>query len=229
MRNSLLDVLQSSNHSEEDRIFGMVVGIVTNNQDPDKLGRVRVKFPWLSEEDESNWARVLTPMAGNKRGIYFLPEVDDEVLVAFEQGDMRFPYVLGALWNGEDTPPEGVDENNNIRLIKSRSGHVIRLDDTEGDEHIEIIDKSEKNKIVISAKNNTITITADADISIKSNNGKLKLEGSGIEIDSQAEVKIRAGSSLDLKGSSVKLEAVGSMDLKSSGMANIKGSMVKIN
>ena len=229
MGTSLLDVLQPSARNQGDRIFGIVIGIVTNNQDPGKLGRVKVKFPWLSEEDESNWARVSTPMAGNNRGIYFLPEVDDEVLVAFEHGDMRFPYVLGALWNGEDTPPEGVDEDNNIRVIKSRSGHVIRLDDKQGDEKIEIVDKSEKNKIVISAKENTITISAEADISIKSNSGKLKLEGSGIEIESQAEVKIKAGAALELKGSSVKIDAGGSLDLKSSGIANLKGSMVKIN
>ena len=229
MGTSLLDVLQPSARNQGDRIFGIVIGIVTNNQDPGKLGRVKVKFPWLSEEDESNWARVLTPMAGNNRGIYFLPEVDDEVLVAFGHGDMRFPYVLGALWNGEDTPPEGVDEDNNIRVIKSRSGHVIRLDDKQGDEKIEIVDKSEKNKIVISAKENTITISAEADISIKSNSGKLKLEGSGIEIESQAEVKIKAGAALELKGSSVKIDAGGSLDLKSSGIANLKGSMVKIN
>ena len=87
------------------KIYGVVIGIVTNNQDPDKLGRVKVQFPWLSNEDESFWARIASPMAGDKRGIYFLPEVDDEVLVVFEHGDMRFPYVIGALWNGQDSPP----------------------------------------------------------------------------------------------------------------------------
>ena len=111
MKNSLLELLQTATRGDADRIYGMVIGIVTNNQDPDKLGRVKVRFPWLSDEDESQWARMLTPMAGDNRGMYFIPEVDDEVLVAFEQGDMRFPYILGALWNGEDKPPDGVDEN----------------------------------------------------------------------------------------------------------------------
>ena len=98
------------------RMSGVVVGVVTNTQDPAGLGRVKVKFPWLSDSEESFWARVATPMAGKGRGFYFLPEVEDEVLLAFEHGDARFPYVLGALWNGQDKPPENNDKGeNNIR------------------------------------------------------------------------------------------------------------------
>jgi uncharacterized protein involved in type VI secretion and phage assembly len=104
--------------SRSGRIHGVVVGLVTNNQDPDGLGRVKVKFPWLSDVDESSWARIAAPMAGKQRGACFLPEVDDEVLVAFEHGDMRFPYVLGALWNGQDAPPvTNSDGTNNVRMI----------------------------------------------------------------------------------------------------------------
>ena len=89
------------------RIYGVVVGIVTANQgDPDGLGRVKVRFPWLASDAESAWARIATLMAGNKRGSFFLPEVEDEVLVAFEHGDLRYPYILGALWNGKDKPPD---------------------------------------------------------------------------------------------------------------------------
>ncbi len=133
------DVLYSTQEREttESRINGVVIGIVTNNEDPEGMGRVKVRFPWLSDEDESNWARVTTFMAGNERGVYFLPEVDDEVLVIFEHGDMRFPYVIGSLWNGEDAPPsDNRDGENNIRIIKSRSGHEIRLVDKEGEEKI---------------------------------------------------------------------------------------------
>lgn len=197
------------------RFYGVTVGVVTNNQDPDGLGRVKVKFPWLSDQDESHWARVLSPMAGNDRGLYLLPEVDDEVLVAFEHGMAEFPYVLGGLWNGKDNPPEANDDGkNNKRTLKSRSGHIIRFDDSEGEEKIEIIDKSEKNTIVISTKDNTLTITADADIIIQSNSGKLKMSANGVEIKSQAEVKI---------------EASQNMDLKSGPQLNIKGSTVNIN
>lgn len=211
------DILQNlfTPPSAQSRFYGVTIAVVTNNQDPDKLGRVKVRFPWLSDEDESHWARVLSPMAGKERGFYFLPEVDDEVLVAFEHGLVEFPYILGALWNGQDKPPEANDDGkNNKRTIKSRSGHVIRLDDTNGEEKIEIIDRSQKNSIIISTKDNKITITADADITIQSNNGKLKLSGKGVEITSQAEVKV---------------EASQNMDLKASSQLNIKGGMVNIN
>ncbi len=197
------------------RMDGVVVGVVTNNQDPEKMGRVKVKFPWLSDEDESNWARVASPMAGKDRGLFLLPEVDDEVLVAFEHGDPRFPYVVGSLWNGSDTPPEdNADGKNNVRVIKSRSGHVVRLTDEDGKEKIEIIDKSEKNSVVIDTAENTITITAEKDIVLSAPNGSIKLDAQKVEVKSSADSKVEAG---------------GGMDLKASGTMNVKGATVNIN
>lgn len=196
------------------RLFGLVVGIVTNNQDPDGLGRVKVKFPWLSDSEESHWARIAVLMAGADRGTYFLPEVDDEVLVGFEHGDLRLPYVIGALWNGQDAPPaDNGDGKNNVRVIKSRSGHVIKLNDEDGKETIEIIDKSEKNSIVIDTKENTITVTADKDIVLKAK-GTIKLDGEKIELKSSGDTKIESGAG---------------MDVKASGTLNVKGATVNIN
>ena len=104
------------------RIYGVVIGIVTNNNDPKSQGRIKVKFPWLDQKYESEWARLASPMAGKNRGLYCLPEVEDEVLVMFEHGDVRRPYILGALWNGKDAPPAENDKGeNNLRLLKSRS------------------------------------------------------------------------------------------------------------
>jgi uncharacterized protein involved in type VI secretion and phage assembly len=200
---------------ESGRFYGVVIGVVTNNQDPDSLGRVKVKFPWLSDQDESSWARVAAPMAGKERGLYFLPEVDDEVLVAFEHGMMEYPYIIGALWNGKDKPPEtNSDGKNNKRTITSRSGMIIRLDDTDGSEKIEISNADGKNSIVIDVAKQKITIAADADISIESKQGKVKIAGKGIELSSQDGVKI---------------EAKTSMDLKASGKMTIKGATVNIN
>src|SRR5215471_16636357 len=160
-----------------DRVYGVVVGVVTNNQDPEHLHRVKVRFPWLSREVESNWARVATPMAGKGRGAYFLPEVDDEVLVAFEHGQVDHPFVVGCLWNGKDDAPESnADGENNHRTMKSRSGHVLRFNDKSGNETIEIIDKTGNNKVVIDSANNTITIEANSDITIKSTTGKLTMQ-----------------------------------------------------
>ena len=174
-----------------------------------------MKFPWLSDEDESNWARVAAPMAGKGRGFYFLPEVEDEVLVAFEQGDVRFPYVVGSLWNGKDAPPADNDDGkNNVRVLKSRSGHVVRLTDEDGKEMIEIIDKSAKNSIVFDTSKNTITITADKDIVLKAGNGKIQFESQNIEFKASAGIKYTSDAS---------------MEIKASGQLKIQGATVEIN
>ncbi len=211
---SLFDSL-ANNSNQSKQIPGVVVGIVTNNQDPDGMHRVKVKIPSLSQDDESNWARVASPMTGNDRGLYFLPEVDDEVLVIFEYGDIHYPCVIGSLWNGQDTPPaDNADGNNSIRCIKSRSGHVIRLCDEDGAEKIEIVDKSENNSIVFDTANNTITITADKDITLSAANGTIKLDAKNIEVKSSAESKVESGSG---------------MDIKASETMNLKGATINLN
>jgi uncharacterized protein involved in type VI secretion and phage assembly len=215
MTNRLLDLLMPPGAAQQKKMYGVVIGIVTNNNDPDKLGRVKVRFPWLSDTAESWWARIAAPMAGKERGVYFLPEVEDEVLVAFEHGDVRFPYVLGALWNGEDKPPEtNGDGQNNIRVIKSRSGHVIRLNDENGKEKIEIIDTSTKNSIVFDTAINTITITTGKDIKLLASQGTITLEAQNIDIKASADTKIDAGAGIDVKASATM---------------NIKGATVNIN
>jgi uncharacterized protein involved in type VI secretion and phage assembly len=210
---SLLDLVEDRRMKA--RIYGFVIGIVTNNKDPEEIGRVKVKFPWLSEEDESNWARIVSPMAGNDMGMFFLPEVDDEVLVGFQHGDINMPYILGSLWNGVDKPPEdNSDGKNNIRMIKSRSGHIIKLDDTQGEEKIEIVDNTKKNIIIIDGKTNKITFKSESDIEISAPNGKVSINALDFEVKSSASTKIEASSG---------------MDLKTSGSMNLKGSMVNIN
>lgn len=212
---NLYELLAQERDTAASRVSGVVVGVVTNNQDPEGMGRVKVKFPWLSDENESNWARVATPMAGQGRGFYFLPEVEDEVLVAFEQGDVRFPYVVGSLWNGKDAPPASNDDGkNNVRVIKSRSGHIVRLSDEDGKELIEIIDKSGKNSIRLDTSKNTITITAEKDIVLSAAQGKIKLDAQEVEVKSSADVKVEAG---------------GNLNLKATGQTNVKGATVNLN
>ncbi|WP_332979271.1 phage baseplate assembly protein V [Microcoleus sp. A003_D6] len=226
---NLLSYLQDGNEGSA-RFYGVTVGIVTNNKDEEGLGRVKVKFPWLSETDESYWARVLTPMAGKQRGLYFLPEVDDEVLVAFERGDISSPYILGGLWNGQDKPPESnSDGKNNLRVIKSRSGHQIILDDTENAEKITIRDGTGKNQIVIDSKNNAISIEGEKDISIKAT-GKISLESSdgdisikckNLAIQTQQNCEIKANSKVEVKANSnCNIQANAGMALKC--MAGVK-------
>ncbi|HEX2095363.1 MAG TPA: phage baseplate assembly protein V [Longimicrobiaceae bacterium] len=213
---SLLDLLQAPACAGDSRVFGVVTGVVTNNQDPEKLGRVRVRFPWLSDEQESSWARVAAPMAGNGRGLWLLPEVDDEVLAAFERGDPRFPYVVGALWNQGSPPPEtNEDGRNDVRVLRSRSGHVVRLDDREGEEKIEIADGSGKGSIVVRTGDGGITVTCDGDLTLESKNGKLVLKAKGVEVSSQG---------------AVELEAQGDVGLRASGGGvTVKGNTIDLN
>jgi uncharacterized protein involved in type VI secretion and phage assembly len=180
-----MDVLLGNSNSQSDRFYGVTLAVVTNNKDPENLGRVKVRFPWLSHIDESHWARVVSPMAGNQRGLYLLPEIDDEVLVAFEHGDPQFPYILGALWNGNDkVPVTNEDGKNNQRLFKSRSGHTILFDDTQEEEKIVIQDKTNKNEILIDSKNNVIAIRSEKDFMIEAKgNISLKTSGGTVAID----------------------------------------------
>ena len=213
MSSALLDTIEERDVSN--RIYGVVVAVVTNTNDPAKIGRVKLKYPWLGEDAEGYWARVASPMAGKEMGIYFLPEVDAEVLVAFEQGDVRFPYVIGSLWNGKHRPPIANDDGkNNVRLIKSRSGHVVRLTDENGKEKIEIIDKSGNNSISIDTAKNAITITSEKDVTISAPKGAIKLEAQKIQVKSSGDTKIESGAGMDLKAAAV---------------LNVKGATVNIN
>ena len=128
-------LMQPSLNSEPDHngeIKGMVVGMVTNNQDPEGLARVRVHLPWLEASEESYWARIVTPMAMTEQGMFFLPEVGDQVLLGFEQGDPTHPYVLGSLWNGKAKPPASNDDGkNDVRFIRTRSGSELHFLDSD--------------------------------------------------------------------------------------------------
>jgi uncharacterized protein involved in type VI secretion and phage assembly len=212
-----------------------VIGVVTNNKDPDEMGRVRVKYPWLSDSDESAWARIVSPMAGNGRGFLYLPEIDDEVLVSFEHGDIHRPFVLGALWNGKDKPPMdagqavGGDGKVNKRVLKSRSGHTITLDDSSGAEEITIVDKTGNNKIVFHSPDNSMQIKIDGDLTIEAK-GKITLKATtGVEMQSQADFKITGQTGVDVSSSAqLKLSGQASAELSSSGQAKISGSLVDV-
>jgi uncharacterized protein involved in type VI secretion and phage assembly len=206
---------QRSSDEGGGRFTGVVNAIVTNNNDPDSLGRVKVKFPWMSDSDESPWARIAAPMAGSGRGAYFLPEVDDEVLVAFFQGDPRFPYVIGALWSSKDPPPaDNSNGKNTVRVIKSPRGHQVRFDDESGKELVEIIDASGKNRIVIDIAHNTITLQAAKDIVIAAPQGTLKLTARKVTVESSTDTTITAH---------------GSMQVKADSVMAVQGSTVNIN
>ena len=238
-----------------------VMGIVTNNEDPEELGRVKVKIPsfkpYKDNEIETHWARVAAPMAGQERGMLFLPEIDDEVFIAFEHGDVNRPVVVGGMWNRKDKPPEGLGpivEDGKVcqRILRSRSGHVIILNDKEGEEQIIIQDKTEKNMIVIDSKENAIRVMADGDIMINAggkmdliskgnmtlrSNGDVNIDCDNLNVKAKTNAKVEATANLDLTasgalsagGSTASLEGTGGIEVKSPAIVKVQGSLIQLN
>src|SRR5689334_17708104 len=182
---------------------GILVGIVTDLDDPDNLGRVRVRFPYLGDK-LIYWAKGSPPTPGKNRGFFFRPEKEDELLIAFEMGDPRRPYVLGALWSKVDPPPadDGKKTENNWRFIQSRSGNIFKFDDTDGSERIEIIGK--KTKITLDSSGDKIEIVCDTgNIEIKAPAGKLQLDARDVEVKASASMKLEATGEMTISGSVV--------------------------
>ncbi len=192
--------------------------VVVDNNDPDKLGRVKVQFPWLG--DETIWVRVLSPHAGNGHGWICTPEIDDEVLVGFEHGNPGYPIVLGALYNKDNKPPdEAGDADNNVKIFVTKGGNQIYMGDADGSQEIKITQG--KNSLILSMDGPKITIESDGgDIEIKGANIKIEADQK-IEMKSGTDFKTEAGTNLELKGSiQGKLEAQ---------MVEVKGSLIKLN
>jgi phage baseplate assembly protein V len=186
---------------------GILIGQVTSLDDPESLGRIKVKYPTLGQQ-ESDWASMVTLMAGKERGAYFIPEVGEVVLVAFANGDPRHPYILGGVWNSKDKPPatDGDKKQNNWRFIKSRSGHIIKLDDTSGSEKIEIIDKDSSHKIVIDSANRKIQVVCDnGDIEVSAGSGKVTVKATTIELKASGSMTLSANGDVTISGATVKI------------------------
>lgn len=207
---------------------GVVVGIVTENKDEEKMGRIKVTFPWRADESKSYWIRMSVPMAGKNRGTWFLPEIGDEVLVAFDRGDVDKPFVIGALWNGKDNPPEvNADGKNNIRKIRSRSGHELIFDDNK---------EQKKEKIIIHTNSGHKIILDDTDgkgqihvetkkghkVTLDDTNGKEKISvidktGSNkMIIDSvKKSIDIECSNQMQLKAQTINIDGTTAVNIKS--------------
>ncbi len=228
----------------------VAVGIVTDNEDPKDLGRVKLRFPWRDADDESYWARVATEMAGDGYGTYFLPEVDDEVLVAFQNGDIHRPFVIGSLWNGEQKPPQtNGDGGNDVREVRSRSDHQLRFDDADsgsitirtgegheividdsGDsETIVLRDESNDNSITLDASSGNVSIEAKNEIDISaptvsiSGGKKVKISGNkGVAVSSKAQLDLASKGQLNVSSRGI-------MGIDATGPLTIKGSIIQLN
>ena len=207
---------------------GVVVGVVTDNNDPENMFRVKVKLPWLGEGVESDWARIAAPGAGAVRGFYWLPEVEDEVLVAFEHGDVHRPYVLGGLWSSVDEPPAGITEirhdDGSVKLkgFRSREGQTLSISDESGNRYIGIANPDDDSKIVIRHDDKVVEVLSNGDITITGARGTITVEGQDVQIKASGNAKLEAGGNLELS-------ATGNLDLTASGMLTVTGAQIKLN
>lgn len=254
---SLLDLLGDRGAAPMRQLLqGLTIGLVTNNKDAEeslKLNRVKVKFPYLSDTDESEWARVVVPGGGHSRGLMQLPEQDDEVLVGFENGDRNKPVVLGGLWNGSDPPPvdsaspELLDGTKVAsRQWVSRQGHRVALFDKHDDGEQILIELKDKKTFVKLVKDTGIVVNAkDQDIEITNDKSSIKLASNGDITIKGAKITIEGTGDISVEGVNVKATGKANMNLEgkaqftakgggkvgieSSGMTEIKGTLVKVN
>ena len=193
-----------------------LVGLVTDNSDPKGWGRVKVKFPTLTEEHASQWARVVAPGAANDRGFDCLPEIEDEVLVGFEHGDIHRPYVIGGVWNGKDAPPERVDDSVQggkvrLRTIKTRTGNTLQfIEEDKGSSKTGVrVETTGGHKIYLN--------DSETCIEIETTGGhKLKMDDRGRSI------------SIDSTGN-LSLKATGNIEIKANGTITINGAIISLN
>ena len=192
--------------------FGVARAVVVDNTDPTGAGRIGVRFPWHSRADELHWASLLAPMAGEKRGIWFRPEAGDEVLVAFERGDLRSPYIVGGLWSAAAPPPES-REGSDLRMIRTRSGHTLVFDDGGGG-RVELTLKDGKR---LSIDDQAVRLADE--------------HGNGLTIQSgSGGVTVQAGGTLRLRaGAQISIEAGGPVTVQSSASLTLRGAVVHIN
>jgi uncharacterized protein involved in type VI secretion and phage assembly len=200
---------------------GLVEAIVVDNIDPQRLGRVKVKFPSLPNMPQSFWARLMMPMAGQERGWMTIPEKEDEVLVAFLHGDFQHAVILGALYNGVDTPPYANEDGmNNLRVFQSRSGHRLTFDDTMGAERVELILHNEEIRVIWDSAGKVLGIYSGKDIIIETQD-TFSLKCTDFILDASQNIDIQAGQTANLKsGVSTSIDGGQNMVIKA-GMLQI--------
>jgi len=238
----MINIFDSFSSEDTDELMqGVYTGFVTDNKDPEKLGRVKVKIPIIDDQKELDWSRIVTLMGGKSRGALFIPEVGDEVLVAFLLGDIRSPIVIGSLWNDVEKPPEGKNDNNDIRKIRTRAGHEIVFNDankegsitiTTAEGHqLELDDKGKKVQLATKDKDQKLTMNSTSgNITVSSGSTKVTIDKSGsIKLEGSAEITLKAMAVKIQADSKLEMKANASIDINSGGLINIKGAMVKIN
>jgi uncharacterized protein involved in type VI secretion and phage assembly len=238
-------VFGSERRDAKDNVqHGLHYGIVTQNKDPEKLERIKVRLPWLDggDQDQSHWAQLATPMAGDKYGWYSLPDIDDVVLVMFIAGDITQPVVIGGVWSTADQAPEpNQDGSNNFRGYRSRCGHRLIFDDSDKTK-IVVADKTGKNMFGVGefakagAGPNVCAVykppmAGTKGVAFSSMEGKLEItcKDGKLSVQAQKVIKLNAKTTIDIKaGGDLKLEGGSSAKLTSSSPSNYDAPTKKI-
>jgi len=204
--------------------------LVSDNNDPDGLGRIKVNFQW-GDGFESPWLRIATPYAGNEKGLYMIPEIGEEVLVAFEKSNPEKPYIIGSMYNGIDKPSKWKTQDNDFKAIRTRSGHTIEFNDKQGKEEIIIYDKDKVNTLTFSSHGKLLTISCQGDLKINAQNIEIKaqkdykLEVQGkIDISSTKDTEMKSTANTKIKANqNVEIEGTAGLKAKSSAATELKG------
>src|SRR5919201_1095721 len=215
-------------------INGVVVALVTDNNDPNNGARVKLKFPWLDDNYQSDWARITQLGAGPNSGAVWIPEVNDEVLVAFEHGDIRRPYVVGSLYNGQDTPNlgSGLFDNGKVkrRGFISRKGHQFIFFDDQSKAGVAIISSDGNLKISLNETNSEIHISSQGKVHVESQQDMTFESQANLKLSAQQGITLETQTNLNLKGSSgATLDGGPQLEMKSSGQTKVSGTMVDVN
>lgn len=187
MTTEMVDLVAPANAPRDARWYGFYTAVVTDVQDPDGQGRVKVRLAWSPDAGGSRyeaWARLATTMAGNNRGTWFVPDPEDEVLVGFGGGNPDHPYVVGGLWNGQDATPQSMDSDNNVRAIVSREDIRITMDDTQGAVRLTL---STPGGRTVTLDDAGMRITVD-----DGNGNTLEMASAGITVTASAKVTVNA-------------------------------------
>ncbi|MDQ6863711.1 MAG: phage baseplate assembly protein V [Thermoproteota archaeon] len=213
------------------KISGVVTGLITDNNDPHNLGRVRVHFSWPPYDNETDWIKIFGSMIDEDSWRCFSPRIGEEVLVAFEHGDFNRPLVLGLLWNKQQVKSsasslENLDKNNEVKKIITRGGHEIIFDDAQGNDQIEIHTKAGHNIVFDESRNNgSEKIVISKEIPEERADDR-----NFIELNSyHNSILVSARTDLNIKAANIEIEAAGIMSLKSGSTMTINGSLIKIN
>ncbi len=220
--------IEAVSETKKKPAVGVNVARVVDLNDPESLGRIKISYPWLDSE-QTAWVRLMVPHAGKDRGWYVLPELEDEVLVAYEHGSSDHPVILGCLYNKENSPmQEAVSDENDVKMFMTRSGNKITFNDKDGSEQILISQKDGKNQIVLDMSGPSISITTEGDVSVKGANINIEAE-QGISLKAGGDIKLE-GSNIELKAdANIKSEAGANHDIGGNAQVNVKGGMINLN